>query len=127
MATVHREPNQVKWIGVRPGHNGEQVIIDIDDAVNADLYTVPVDSILLIFGWSWGVIHNLAVEARIEIKTAGAAHYCWLGFSTAQAAVPGTNNNNALFVPIELPEGYVISIVTARQCYGHIHGILIDV
>ena len=126
MATAHRENNMIKWVGVRPGHNGTQVIIDINTLINADLYTVPADSLLMIFGWSWGVSHNLAAESTIEIKTAGAAHYCWLGLSTSQVGEPGISNNNALFVPIELPEGYVISIITARQCYGHIHGVLID-
>ena len=126
MATVYREPNQVKWIGVRPGHNGEQVIVDINSAVNADLYTVPVDSLLMIFGWSWSVNQNAGADVRIEVKTDGAAHYMWLSMVTAQAGAPSSESTQDKFVPIELPEGYVISIVTTRQAYGHIHGILID-
>ena len=127
MATEHREPNRVKWIGVRPGHEGEQVLIDIDDAVDADLYTVPADKILLIFGWSWSVIQNAGVDATIEIETDAAAHYMWLSMVTGQAGAPSAESSQDKWVPIEIPEGYVISINTTRQVYGHIHGILIDV
>lgn len=31
---LHRETNQVKWIGTRPGHNGEQVVKS-NNAINA--------------------------------------------------------------------------------------------
>ena len=127
MATVHREPNQVKWVGVRPGHNGEQVLNLIDRAVNALLYTVPADKILLIFSWQIGIGTAAAGNARLQLETAVPAVYYELGNCLNGAGLTSANSQQALWVPIEVPATYRIYLTTNIACLGGIHGILIDV
>ena len=126
LATVHREPNQVKWVGVRPGHNGEQVLIKVDFGVNTLLYTVPADKILLIFSWQIGIGTAAAGNARLQLETAVPAVYYELGNCVNAAGSTSANSQQALWVPIEVPETYRIYLTTNIACVGGIQGILID-
>jgi len=54
-----REPNQVKWVGVLPGHNGEQVIAQaVADNSTVIAYTVPAGKILLLSHFTSCVFNN---------------------------------------------------------------------
>ena len=127
MATVHREPNQVKWIGVRPGHNGEQVLVAIDTAVNVVVYTVAADTLLFLYDWHYGGNRNLAFGSILQIFDDGDNVNATIGYITSDASNPGTNMAQNLWVPIELVEGWYIKAITTQQVHGYIHGILIDV
>ena len=127
MATVHREPNQVKWIGVRPGHNGEQVLVPIDLGASAIVYTVPADKLLLLFDWHLGIVRNVDVTARLEARTDGAVVLAYLVQVSSNSADPGFSDSNNTFVPIELSAAYDLYVTTTTQVRGYIHGILIDV
>ena len=127
MATVHREPNQVKWIGVRPGHNGEQILLPIDTAVNADVYTVPADKMLLLFDWHLGGVRAIGFTGHLYVYDDTPVVIASIATVSSEVGEPGTSTSNALWVPIELPEDYAIKVVTAKQVEGYIHGILIDV
>ena len=127
MATVHREPNQVKWIGVRPGHNGEQVLINIDFNANQSLYTVGAGKLLLIFSWQVTMAANTAGLASLELRTAVPAVYYCLAYLRGALAHSGPSVSNTLWVPIEVPATYEIYLTTNQQIEGGVHGILIAV
>ena len=129
MATVHREPNQVKWIGVRPGHNGDQVL-ENDTAINVlkTIYTVPADKLLFLFAYDIGVYSGAAATAYFYIYDDTPAIFKSLAVRpvTANTAV---SSSQGLWVPIEIPEGYSLRLITSvAGCaiYVSIHGILID-
>ena len=129
MATVHREPNRVKWIGVRPGHEGEQVI-KYATATNAvvDIYEVPADKLLLIFGYFLNAYGGAAGEGMLDLYTAVPAFWKRLFWA-------GVHVNNDLAVsrnytiPIEVPAGYFVSVessIAACVIKAGFDGILID-
>ena len=126
MATVHREPNQVKWVGVRPGHNGEQVLIDIDFNANQLLYTVAADKLLFIFSWQVTLAANAAGIATLELRTAVPAVYYHLAYLRGALADIGPSVSNSLWVPIEVPATYNNYLTTDQRVKGGVHGILID-
>ena len=129
MATVHREPNRVKWIGVRPGHNGEQVL-EHGEAIGATvvLYTVPATKILLLFGFTCGMSCSANGVGTLGIYTDVPVLHRYLFFSSVQAnnAVAGCRDYS---IPIEIPAGYSIRAISAAATLGVravIDGILID-
>ena len=129
MATVHRDPNQVKWVGVRPGHNGEQVIAYATAVdVLGTVYTVPVDKILLLFGHSVGVYSTAAALGEMYIYDATPALEVTL-VGRSVAANGSVNSDHSYDPPLELTAGYSLRILTvAATCRirATIHGILID-
>ena len=129
MATVYREPNQVKWIGVRPGHNGEQVI-ESDETTNvlSAIYTVPADKILLLFGYGLDVWSTVASAGSFYIYDATPAIWRILGRITV-GANSGRSVPKSLYPPIELAEDYSLRIITNNAACiinAYIHGVLID-
>ena len=126
MATVHREPNQVKWIGVRPGHKGEEIIKNIDLAASAIVYTVPADKLLLLFDWSIGIIQNVNNGSRLQLRTAVPVVYAELFYVTSGINTAGQVASQSLNIPIEIPATYDIYVTCAVVTRGYIHGILID-
>ena len=131
MATVHREPNQVKWIGVRPGHNGIEILEsgNVDNGTDV-VYTVPADKLFLWFGWNAIMISNAYSAA------------CYIGIFNAvpvlvkniQTFGTGTNMATSLsksyWPPLEVAAGFSIRFVSTaagRTLDGSIHGIEIDV
>ena len=127
MATVHREPNRVKWIGVRPGHNGSEVLINIDVAVNTLLYTVGADKLLLIYDWQLGVIQSGATVAHLQLRTAVPAAYYELASLLTTAGWTTGFASQSLQIPIEVPATYQVYLTTNLAVKGGVHGILIDV
>ena len=126
MATVHREPNQVKWIGVRPGHNGDEVLININVAVNTLLYTVPADKILFIFSWQLSFINNTGGGGYLYLRDNLGAEYYVLAYVNGNAGSAGGTLANNTFVPIEVVAGYDIYLTTSALMRGGVQGILID-
>ena len=126
MATVFREPNQVKWIGVRPGHNGEQVFISLDSIVTGVLYTVPADKILFLFDWHFGMASNVAAACLFQVRDDGGVVQANLAYVTSHTTATSANASNALWVPIEMPEAWDIYYTAAARVRGYFHGILID-
>ena len=127
MATVFREPNQVKWIGVRPGHKGEEIIKNIDLAASAIVYTVPADKLLLLFDWSIGIIQNVNNGSRLQLRTAVPVVYAELFYVTSGINTAGQVASQSLNIPIEIPATYDIYVTCTAVTRGYIHGILIDV
>jgi len=61
-----REPNQVKWVGVRPGHNGTQIIRSQGaDNATVELYLVPVGQTFYLCSASLG--YRLVVDGYVKL------------------------------------------------------------
>ena len=126
MATVHREPNQVKWIGVRPGHNGVEVFEEFYGNATAEFYEVPADSLLLLFDWHLGLTGAAGGDSFLEIRNAADVHFRYIASCSGQAANPGSNTSQALWLPIEIPALFDFRVITASTTTAYIHGVLID-
>ena len=127
--TVHREPNRVKWIGVRPGHEGEQ-ILEHGTANNATviIYTVPADKLLLLYGFSYNVSGTGGGIGYLSIYTAVPAVHRHLVYGNFSANTTiGFSRNYS--IPIEIVAGYsvrVLSPAVTMYVGVSIDGILID-
>lgn len=129
--TKHREPNMVKWVGVRPGHNGIQVLAsDSADDATVIVYTVPADSLLLIFSVFCVHTYRTAVgAAHLAIYDDVPAIFHYLARGRSDVA-RHWNIAYGLTIPIEVPEDYSIRIASnaaGSPCYGGITGILVPV
>ena len=126
MATVHREPNQVKWVGVRPGHNGEQVFEEFYGNVGAEFYVVPAGKLLFLFDWHLGVSGAAGGSSFLLIRTVLDAHYRYLALCSGHVTSAGGSTSQNLWVPIEVEAGFDFYVTTGVTCAAYIHGILID-
>ena len=102
-----REPNQVKWVGSRPGHNGTQVAEHgIANNAGVIFYTVTVGKTLYLTFYSFSIsTSGVTAESHFSIYTDGAVHYLYLHSVVPPAAwqnlCSGTFNP-----PLEIPAGY---------------------
>ena len=130
MATVHREPNQVKWIGVRPGHNGIEILEsgNVDNGTDV-VYTVPADKLFLWFGWNAIMISN-AYSSACSIGIFNAVPVLVRNIQTfGTGANMATALSKSYWPPLEVAEGFSIRFVSTaagRTLDGSIHGIEID-
>lgn len=102
-----REKNRAAWVGVRPGHNGEQV--DDTKVINnstAIVYTVPAGKTLYLCNINVSVYTNVAGGFYVAVRDAGDANaeYFYRGISHINLPVPPAIINWRQ--PREIPTGY---------------------
>jgi len=125
-AMSFREPNEVRWVGVRPAHKGTQ-ILDRGIAINAEVtvYTVPSGKTAYITHIALAIYGNTTGQARVLIKDTGGA-IVWSpmeGYSIANTY--SFHDNTSYWPPIELPEGYYITVISNAETVSaicNIHG-----
>ena len=108
-----RESNQVRWRGIRPGHNGTQVL-ESAPGVNGTvvLYTVAAGATLYLVSVFLGLLGSAAAtHGQIWIRDAVPANLYLLAsvYSAANdysASVPHT-----YWPPIEIPATYSLALV----------------
>lgn len=130
MATA-REQNQVKWVGVRPAHNGTQINISISvSAAFVALYTVPADKVLLLNAVSWSIERTGVAAGRayfmLRDSVPTEVFNFFFVYSTAQEPWGGGISFPTSF---ECPTGYnfvVNSAIASLTIHASIHGFLID-
>lgn len=115
MADVeYREPNQVKWLGYRPGHRGDQVI-EYNNVSNGNqtVYTVPSGKTFFLTGWTFTANASATgVNAFFNLRNAGGGlvlRWHYIHFD----AVGQVEDSRGLMFPIEIPEDYYIEIATS--------------
>ena len=119
---MFREPNQIKWLGSRPGHNGEQVLIDIDTAVATELYEVTAAKTFFLTAFSLGVIRNNDSYQELLVRNildATVIHLAYLGSFTSD---PGGSIGMTFTFPLEIPAGYDFYLSSALITRGFIAG-----
>jgi len=121
-----REPNQVKWVGVRPGHNGTQIIRSQGaDNATVELYLVPVGQTFYLCSASLG--YRLVVDGYVKLFINDLVPAQWfLCFEDVLLALsPAQTVTDSYWPPIEVPAGYTFYIQSAGaglQAWGQIHG-----
>jgi len=131
-STVFSEHNQIKWVGVRPAIDGEQIQIS-NSATNAivTLYTVPASKALLLIEAHVMAVNAVTGNAYIFIEDSLGATIRYL-CGGAQAT---PNNTPYLFdhfnpsIPTEMLAGEKIRVRSGAgglTVQGSFTGILID-
>ena len=125
-AMAFREPNQVRWVGTRPGHNGTQVIAG-GTATNTVtiLWTVTAGKTLHITYFSLAMRSGaVTAECSISVRN-GADVYQYSIVNIGTVASDHGELAAALSVPIEVPAGYDVYVASDSanlKAYGTIHG-----
>ena len=112
-AMSFREPNQVKWVGVRPAHNGEQVVASgLASNSTAILYTVPSNKTFYFVSYgATAYIAATGISAWMQIYDgAGALWNTIIDFISD--SVGALRADNTFYPPMELPSGYSIRLVS---------------
>ena len=108
-----REPNQVKWVGSRPGHNGTQVLVQGAAENNTHtFYTVPVGQT---FYWTFAAISYVGLAAgavSLTIYDNLAAFVCYVAGDILVAAVNTPGRAFNMCPPLEIPAGYTIRLTS---------------
>jgi len=105
-----REPNQVKWVGSRPGHNGTLSIKSTVAENEVDVfYTVGAGDTFYLVGWSCGIRNAAAAVANVAffMGIGGVGTYYFL-----LDRVPvddGSRLAGNFYPPMECPAGTTFS------------------
>ena len=111
MAMLYREPNMVKWVGVRPGHNGTQ-IAKYAAVVNATaiVHTVTAGKTLFLCTATLGMSVASAGSGILFIRD-GADVLTMLLAALQWSAGGGLHSGPfTAYPPIEIPSGYDIVV-----------------
>ena len=119
MSDMHfREPNQVKWQGSRPGHNGTQVHLSQECVaiVPTSFYTVPAGKTLFITYAFMAVANPIASSNFLAIYTAVPALYRFIfkGYNAINTAGAACIAN--FWPPIEVPAGFHLYYSQTFNC-----------
>ena len=125
-AMSYREPNQVKWVGIRPGHNGTQVAIG-QVAVNATniIYTVTAGKTFYLSHAQLNFYAVLAAITFLLYVRDGADVGQYNIISLASAGAGHLASPCVFYPPIEIPAGWDIVVSSnslSGNAYAFIHG-----
>ena len=127
MSDMHfREPNQVKWQGSRPGHNGTQVALHYGTAVAGEVlfYTVPAGVTFFLTYASMGLADDVAGVIMMSIEDLTPARW----FTPIYAYTSIANNliipPSNFWPPLEVPTGFTFYSFTVGASFrvSNIHG-----
>ena len=121
-----REPNEVKWIGVRPAHKGTQIFSSgLASNSTVVLHTVSLGKTLYLV--SYGATAYLAttgISATMDIYDSTPALWQRI-IDFIAAAVGQMRADNMFWPPLEIPSGYSIRLVSTdanAQIRGFVFG-----
>jgi len=121
-----REPNQVKWQGVRPAHNGTQVLeTDVVVSGTKILYTVAAGKILYLTHAYLGVGLITAIGiGYLWIRDSTPTNLYLLGVVRSITDTPSGPSFPCYWPPIEIPATYDIAVIATANLEIHatIHG-----
>jgi len=114
---TYRENNKILWRGVRPAHNGEQVIAETTITNGTSIiYTVPVGKVLYLVEASVQDQANATGGVGVLLRDVADVHIRWLAFIKAQVNLAWNMDHNHFWPPMEIPTGYDICV--ASQAAG---------
>ena len=106
-----REPNQVRWVGSRPAHNGTQLTaVKVVTDAEGTIYTVPVGETLFLCSMNAVIPVVAAGTVFMNIYTDAAAVYFYGMQESILAAQGGIYRYFTFWPPMELPSSYYIRI-----------------
>ena len=120
-----REPNRARWVGVRPGHDGTQVV-KYARAENATviIHTVTAGKTLFLCGLMGSVFDNGGGQHTVVFVRDGAdvfKYYLYWGENNASAGEPFSKS---YWPPIEIPAGY--DVCAQSTAAAHYINAIID-
>ena len=121
-----REENEVRWVGTRPAHRGEQVSV-FGHAVNSTqiIYTVPVGKTFYLCAWIHDVYIGAAGNGELLVYTDGGVLTYRLGVGAGTVLGVTHRSSGSCWPPMEFPAGYTVrltSTVALIDSYGSIYG-----
>lgn len=106
-----REPNQVKWVGVRPGHNGTQIKAEAIAVNNTQvLYTVTAGKMLYLCTLNWQVDSNVGGGNTLIYHYNSGSVLQHVFVSIGQFSAPVLANTISFWPPYEMASGDYIQI-----------------
>jgi len=121
-----REPNQAKWQGTRPGHNGDQVLeTGANNAVAVNLvYTVAPGAVLFLTHIGVGAVQGGANILTVHIYDNTPVSVESLMYCTINPTISNSYFSDRYWPPIEIPADYSIRVeATVALWYSWvIHG-----
>jgi len=121
-----REPNQVKWQGFRPGHNGEQITL-FQNVTNGtiSIYTVAAGKTFYLTDWVFTVSDSVGGgRGLLLVQNLVPATEYYIVWHVIQG-IGGWMESCALTYPIEIPTGWKIRVssdIVTTFVSGFIHG-----
>ncbi len=123
-----REANQVKWVGTRPGHNGEAAYATIGNSNGLNiLYTVPVGKTLFL---TWSMLGCLTIAngyMYMEWTDAGGARQLFIHVIAGNIAGGVDDTSDSFSPPFEIPAGHLIRVFNSdasMTIYASVYGWL---
>jgi hypothetical protein len=121
-----REPNEVRWVGVRPAHRGEQVVksVQAENSI-ALIYTVPSGKTLYLKSvtfCTWGSSTGLVY---MGVRNASDADQYYFYYCTVCSTTDTLLQSLSFDVPLEIPSNwdiFCVSNTTGRAVRGFIFG-----
>jgi len=106
-----REPNQVKWRGVKPAHNGTQVLV-AGDANNVEniFYTVPAGKIYYLHGFSLQCTPNITAGSYLAVYNTTPALWLRLAYLDGFLGTQVPIFSSSFSYPLEIPSLYTFRI-----------------
>lgn len=101
--SLFREPNQVKWVGIRPAHNGERITAEgIATNTTVDVYSIPIGKTLFLTWSSLSGRSNTSATLLLEVTDNLNNHLFTLHQGRTPSGGAGFDSDTALFYPIEI-------------------------
>lgn len=122
-----REENRARWIGVRPGHEGSQILLAASKANGSQtIYTVPAGKIFMLCHAGLLALPVATGNAQLRIYDDAAVLTAYLLSSeTLGGGTEHSATHDSYWPPIELSEGWYITVYSNAAgvtAYGYIHG-----
>ena len=110
-AMKFREPNQVKWVGIRPAHNGTQILAKANaDNGNTVVYTVPTGKTLYLVHIAVGIYTNVTGDWYVTIRDSSAVELIYPHIGVNIANQPAEHAVATYWPPIEMSAGYDVMV-----------------
>jgi len=121
-----REPNYALRVGIRPGHDGTQVVAtETCDNSTVIVYTVTSGKVLYLCEGMLSIPSLVTGKAVLALRDTGDNFWRSLCRIRAAAATTVQANHVNFWPPLEVPSGYDIYITSTQPgltILGEIHG-----
>ena len=126
MSTSWGEPNAARWVGVRPGHGGSQIVKSGKKANGTEiLYTVTAGKTLYLISVESMVSDNVGGLTAVYIRDELDVTWYQCDYRMSVQNNPNWGKQSFFFPPLEVPAGYDIcmySNVAGLNCQASIFG-----
>ena len=122
----YREANQVLWRGVRPAHNGTQIVKYIFACNNVTIiHTVSAGTTFHLCSFGLGVHTVAAGTINVAVRNAADVFQYYLAMAEIVAGVTTMPFQGTFWPPLEIPAGYdlvvqsnAVVLTVMGMCFG---------